>query len=72
MRSLIRASSNAAMAPRMWKNFRQIASAYFEGELGLHRSDSWGDPKHWILLDDPLEVDQWRAAGDRKEWAGAG
>src|SRR5882757_2332582 len=23
-------------------------------------SDSWGDPKHWILVDDPLEVDPWR------------
>src|ERR1700694_4863581 len=34
-------------------------------------SDSWGDPKHWILLDDPLEVAQWRPAVDRKEWAGA-
>jgi hypothetical protein len=31
-------------------------------------SDSWGDPKHWILLDDPLEVAQWRPAVDRKEW----
>jgi hypothetical protein len=35
-------------------------------------SDSWGDTKHWILVDDALEVDQWRPAGDRKEWAGAG
>jgi len=34
--------------------------------------DSWGDPKHWILVDDALEVAQWRPAGDRKEWAGAG
>src|ERR1700736_479838 len=37
-----------------------------------YASDSWGDPKHWILLDDPLEVTQWRPAVDRKEWAGAG
>jgi len=35
-------------------------------------SDSWGEAKHWILVDDALEVDQWRPAGDRKEWAGAG
>jgi hypothetical protein len=35
-------------------------------------SGSWGDPKQWILLDDPLEVAQWRPAVDRKEWAGAG
>ena len=35
-------------------------------------SDSWGEPKHWILVDDPLEVAQWRPAVDRKEWAGAG
>src|ERR1700733_3608664 len=37
-----------------------------------HASDSWGDTKHWILVDDLLEVDQWRPAGDRKEWASAG
>ena len=29
-------------------------------------SGSWGDPKHWILVDDPLEVAQWRPAVDRK------
>src|SRR5258705_6224900 len=37
-----------------------------------HASDSWGDTKHRILVDDALEVDQRRPAGDRKEWAGAG
>ena len=25
-------------------------------------SDSWGEAKHWILVDDALEVDQWRPA----------
>src|SRR5271163_1244570 len=35
-------------------------------------SDSWSDPKHWILLDDPLEVAEWRPPVNRKEWAGAG
>src|SRR6202022_4434409 len=31
-------------------------------------SDSWGDTKHRILVDDALEVDQWRPPVDRKEW----
>jgi hypothetical protein len=54
---------NYSSRPALWHRHR----------AGRHdASDSWGDPKHWILVDDPLEVAQWRSAVDRKEWAGAG
>jgi hypothetical protein len=34
--------------------------------------DRRDDPKHRVLVDNPLEFAQWRPAVDREEWARAG
>src|ERR1700724_3741934 len=63
----------------MRDSLRRFGYAVGDGAAGHRRRAgrrdvpaSEGDTKNWILVDDALEVDQWRPAGDRKKWAGAG